>query len=139
MVTKTRALTVGALAKATKVNLATVRYYESIELMPSPGRKEGGHRVYGADDIRRLTFVRRARELGFSIEDIRALLKLAEPSHTSCAEVVHIARPHLASVREKLADLARLEDVLSKTIAQCSGEPVPTCPLLDTLGVLHEA
>jgi len=126
-------LTIGKLAAAAGVNLETVRYYERINLMPPPARTASGHRAYEAAHIRRLAFIRRARELGFSIEDIRTLLALAEPSCVSCGEVREIALTHLDEVRAKLADLARLEGILSATIVQCSGDPAPSCPVLDML------
>ena len=88
-------LTIGKLANSAGTNLETVRYYERIGLMPEPGRTEGGHRNYAAAHVRRLTFIRRARELGFAIEDIRALLELAEPGRVSCGEVQKIAAHHL--------------------------------------------
>jgi MerR family transcriptional regulator, mercuric resistance operon regulatory protein len=126
-------LTIGRLAAATGVNLETVRYYERIELMPPPARTASGHRAYEQAHVRRLAFIRRARELGFTIADIRTLLALAAPSRVSCAEVREIARTHLNEVRAKLVDLARLEDILAATIAQCSGDPAPSCPVLDML------
>ncbi|CAJ0848959.1 hypothetical protein AMST5_00054 [freshwater sediment metagenome] len=127
-------LTIGRLAAAAGVNLETVRYYERVGLMPPPGRTASGHRAYEATHIRRLAFIRRARELGFSIEEIRALLALAEPSRASCAQVREIARTHLDNVRAKLADLTKLEGILSETIDSCSGDPAPSCPVLDMLG-----
>jgi MerR family mercuric resistance operon transcriptional regulator len=126
-------LTIGRLAAAAGVNLETVRYYERIKLMPSPGRTASGHRVYEDGDVRRLAFIRRGRELGFNIEQIRALLKLSEPTRASCAEVNEIARMHLDEVRAKLADLVRLEDILAATIPQCSGDAAPSCPVLEML------
>jgi len=84
-------LTIGKLAATAGVNLETVRYYERIKLMPMPARTSSGHRTYEEGHIRRLAFIRRARELGFSIEQIRALLALAEPSRASCTEVREIA------------------------------------------------
>ncbi|WP_036289635.1 helix-turn-helix domain-containing protein [Methylosinus sp. PW1] len=128
-----RPLTIGRLAAAAGVNLETVRYYERIHLMPPPARTASGHRAYDTAHIRRLAFIRRARELGFSIEDIRALLALAAPSRASCAEVREIARTHLDDVRTKLADLMKLERILGETIAHCSGDPAPSCPVLDML------
>lgn len=128
-------LTIGRLAAATGVNLETVRYYERIGLMPRPARTASGHRAYEQAHVRRLAFIRRARELGFSIEQIRALLALAEPSRASCAEVKEIAQMHLGEVRAKLADLAKLESILSATIAQCLGDPAPSCPVLDMLAM----
>jgi MerR family transcriptional regulator, mercuric resistance operon regulatory protein len=127
-------LTIGRLATAAGVNLETVRYYERIKLMPPPARTASGHRAYEEGHIQRLAFIRRARELGFSIEQIRALLALAEPSRTSCSEVREIAQTHLDAVRAKRADLARLERILAETIDRCSGEPAPSCPVLDMLG-----
>jgi MerR family transcriptional regulator, mercuric resistance operon regulatory protein len=126
-------LTIGQLAAAAEVNFETVRYYERIGLMPSPARTASGHRTYEDEHIRRLVFIRRARELGFSIEDIRALLALAEPSRASCADVKGIAQAHLDEVRKKMADLKKLERILSRTIAGCSGEKAPPCPVLDML------
>ncbi len=133
VITMTRGMTIGRLAKETGVNLETVRYYERIKLMPSPSRTKGGHRSYGAEHLRRLAFIRRARELGFGIEEIRALLALASPGHTSCSQVQKIAEAHLVEVRAKLADLAKLEGILADTVARCSGDPTPSCPVLDML------
>ncbi|KAF2989291.1 helix-turn-helix domain-containing protein (plasmid) [Methylocystis sp. MJC1] len=134
-----KALTIGQLAAAAGVNLETVRYYERIKLMPPPARTASGYRAYEEGHIRRLAFIRRARELGFSIEQIRALLALAEPSRISCAEVREIARAHLDDVRLKLADLARLEGILADTISGCSGDPAPSCPVLDMLATSGRA
>lgn len=134
-----QALTIGRLAAATGVNLETIRYYERIGLMPVPSRTPGGHRAYEDAHIRRLAFIRRARELGFGIDDIRALLALAEPAGGSCAEVREIAQAHLDNVRAKLADLGRLECVLAETVARCSGDPAPSCPVLEALGMTSAA
>ena len=134
-----RSFTIGRLAAAAGVNLETVRYYERINLMPPPARTASGHRAYEESHIRRLTFIRRARELGFSIEQIRDLLALAEPTRTSCAEVREIARTHLDEVRAKLADLAKLEHLLAETVDRCSGDPAPSCPVLDMLATQEGA
>lgn len=133
MFTKPRGITIGQLANAAGVNLETVRYYERIGLMPAPDRTGGGHRAYEDEHVRHLAFIRRARELGFSIEDIRALLALAASGHRSCADVKQIANTHLVNVRAKLADLAKLESILAATVAQCSGTTTPTCAVLDVL------
>ena len=131
MITKPRVFTIGQLASAVAVNLETVRYYERIGLMPRPSRTGSCHRSYDEKHVRQLSFIRRARELGFSIEDIRALLTLAAPAQRSCAEVKEIASAHLISVQAKLADLTKLESILTMTVAQCSGEAVSACPVLD--------
>jgi MerR family mercuric resistance operon transcriptional regulator len=133
MITNARGITIGQLAKAAGVNLETVRYYERIGLIAKPARTSGGQRSYSGEDARHLAFVRRARELGFSIDDIRALLKLAAPGQQSCAEVRSIASAHLTNVQTKLADLARLEKILAATVDQCSGDASPTCPVLEML------
>src|SRR5688572_16516316 len=128
-ITKARGLTIGQLAQRTGVNLETIRYYERISLMPRPARTSGGQRRYGPDEARRLAFVRRARELGFSLESIRALLAFAQPHRASCAEVNAIAGSHLEYVRGKIADLTRLEGILASTVKKCRGNASPECPV----------
>jgi MerR family mercuric resistance operon transcriptional regulator len=129
-----RGLTIGRLAVASGVNLETIRYYERIGLMPAPARTEGGHRAYEPDHRRRLGFIRRGRELGFSIDEIRALLDLAQPQRRACEDVRAIAATHLADVRAKMADLARLEALLSETVHRCNANVVaPSCAVLDLL------
>jgi MerR family mercuric resistance operon transcriptional regulator len=130
-------LTIGMLATAAGVKLETVRYYERIKLMPEPSRTASGHRAYDGEHLRRLRFIRRGRELGFSIEDIRTLLGLAAPSESSCGEVREIAEAHLSSVRNKLADLRRLEFILVETISGCSTNGDPSCPVLEMLADDH--
>lgn len=124
---------IGELARRTGVNIETIRYYERIDLMPAPPRTASGRRRYDESHARILRFIRRARELGFAIADIRTLLDLAEPADTCCAEVRKIAGAHLETVRAKLADLVKLERVLSETVAQCKRAETPTCPVLDIL------
>ena len=129
-----RGLTIGRLAGLSGVNLETIRYYDRIGLMPAPGRTEGGHRLYEAPHQRRLAFIRRSRELGFGIDDIRGLLDLAEPGRASCDDVRDIAAAHLQTVQAKLADLARLEHILAQTVARCdSHASAPLCPVLEML------
>ncbi len=125
-------LSIGRLSAKAAVNLETVRYYERIGLLPSPPRTEGGHRLYGEEHVKRLTFVRRARELGFTLEEIRALLRLAE-REPSCAKVRVLAADHLRDVRAKIADLKRMERVLSETVDRCAQGTRPECPLLEIL------
>jgi MerR family transcriptional regulator, mercuric resistance operon regulatory protein len=115
-------------SRRTGVHIETIRYYEKIGMLPSPPRSQSGRRLYGPSQTRTLAFIRRARELGFAIDDIRALLALAEPGHISCAQVREIAAAHVGGVRAKLADLKRLEKILSQTIARCSEGTTPTCP-----------
>ena len=131
--TKPAQLTIGRLSTRAAVNIETVRYYERIGLLPSPPRTEGGHRLYGELHVKRLTFVRRARELGFTLEEIRALLRLADERPPSCARARSIATKHLVDVREKIADLKRMERVLTQTIGLCDEGDRSECPLLEAL------
>ena len=132
-ITNARAVTIGQLSEATAVNVETIRYYERIKLMPTPRRTQGGHRTYEDIHLRRLRFIRRARELGFGIEDIRALLTLAEPKNISCADVQKISIIHLENVRAKLSDLTNLERILSQAILKCAGKTATACPVIEAL------
>ena len=123
----------GDLARATGCNLETIRYYENIGVMPPPRRSENGYRVYAEEDRRRLSFVIRGRELGFSLEELKRLLELLDTDSVTCEEVYRRTQRHLATVREKICDLQRLERVLSNTAAQCSGDEAPDCPVIDAL------
>ena len=122
-----------ALARRTGCNLETIRYYEKIGMLPDPPRTAAGYRVYQEEHVARLRFVLRARELGFSIEEIRGLLDLVDRGNQTCAEVKERTERHLTDVRSKIADLKRIERVLAATAAHCSGEEVPECPVLDAL------
>lgn len=113
-------LSIGALSQQTGVHIETIRYYERVKMLAAPPRTEGGRRLYSQSHRRTLGFIRRARDLGFSLDEIRALLDLDGSGRASCAEVREIASHHLVNVRAKLADLARLETVLSETVGQCA-------------------
>ena len=126
-------ISIGELSQLTGVNIETIRYYEKIKMLPAPPRTEGGHRIYGSAEARILTFIRRARELGFTLDEIRALLDLGGPGKASCAEVREIAAHHLEDIRTKIVDLRKLERLLATTIAKCSGKKVPDCPVIDIL------
>jgi MerR family mercuric resistance operon transcriptional regulator len=128
-----KALRRADLARATGCNLETIRYYESVGLLPPPARTAAGHRSYGTADVQRLRFVLRARELGFTLEDIRGLQGLGDGALLSCAEVRDKAEAHLAEVRAKIADLRRIEAVLAETVGRCSGQDVPRCAVLEAL------
>jgi len=126
-------LSIGELARLTGVNIETIRYYEKIKILPKVPRTDNGRRVYGPTETRTLAFVRRSRELGFTLDEIRALLALGGPGKASCAEVREIASHHLDSISAKIADLKKLELLLASTIAKCSGRKVPDCPVIDIL------
>src|SRR6516164_4524062 len=104
-------------------------------MLSQPPRTASGRRMYDAGDLRALVFIRRARELGFSLDDIRALLRLGSPDSASCREVREIAAHHLQHIRAKLSDLKKLERLLAKTVAKCSGKTAPDCPVLDILDI----
>ena len=122
-----------ALGRRTGCNIETIRYYENIGMMPDPPRTAAGYRVYDETHVSRLRFILRARQLGFSIEEIRGLLGLVDSGSQTCAEVKERTERHLADVRARIADLARIERVLSETVTKCSGENVPECPVLEAL------
>ena len=123
----------GELAKRTGCNLETVRYYEKIGILPAPPRTEGGHRSYDLSHERRLRFILRARELGFTLDEVRALLCLADDRNAPCAEARDLAAAHLADVRAKIADLKSMERVLKDMVAQCADGTLPECPLIEIL------
>ena len=121
------------LSKVTGCHLETIRYYEKTGMMPDPPRSKAGYRMYDDTHVSRLRFILRARELGFSIEDIRGLLHLMDGELQTCLEVKLRTENHLADVRTKIADLERIEQALAETAARCSGEDVPECPVLEAL------
>ena len=131
---QTSLLTIGELSRRTGVNIETILYYERINMLPAPRRTASGRRVYGSGDRRTLAFIRRARELGFTLSEIRALLALsAECGRESCAEVRDLAAAHLAEIRGKIADLKAMERILADAVRRCDAGEAPGCPVLDAL------
>lgn len=126
-------LTIGDLAKATGTKVETIRYYERIGLLPAPARTAGNYRAYAAGHLGRLSFIRRARDLGFSLDQVRELLALAGQRQRSCEKVDAIAREHLAEVERKIADLAALRRELSDIIGQCRQGTVAECRIIEAL------
>lgn len=126
-------LQIGELARRTGCNIDTIRYYEKIGVLAPPVRTEGGFRLYTLDDVRRLSFIRRARELGFRLEEVRAMLRLSEERPQPCSEVKQIAIGHLADVQSKIADLRAMEAALEILIAKCEQGVSVVCPLVETL------
>ena len=126
------AIQIGELSRRTGCLIETIRYYERIGLMPAPPRR-GRYRSYGSGDVDRLGFVRRARELGFTLDEVRALLGLAAGGDASCAEVRDLAAVHLKDVRARIADLRRMERVLADSVRACEGGEKAGCPLIETL------
>ena len=127
-------LTIGALAKATATNIETIRYYEKIGLLPSPARTAGNYRAYDSDHLARLSFVRRSRDLGFSIEAVRDLLRLSDQKRRDCASVGAIACEHLAEIDRKIADLTSLRRELQGLMTQCGNGRIDNCRVIEALG-----
>ncbi len=127
------AFPIGVLSGRCGVNIETIRYYEKVDLLRKPLRSAGGYRLYQSGDVDRLSFIRRARDLGFSVDEIRCLLALADQKSRSCQKVHGIAAEHLAEVRRKIADLRRMENVLAGMVMSCAQGTMPSCPLLESL------
>lgn len=126
-------MTIGEISRQTGVNIETIRYYERIGLLPLPDRR-GRYRSYGLPDQKRLLFIHRARNLGFTLDDVRALLRLSEAaSEQSCAEVRGLAAHHLAEVQRKLATLRVMERTLADAVRDCDAGGVQVCPLIEVL------
>lgn len=125
--------TIGVLSKRTGCHVETIRYYERIGLLPSPPRSHGGHRLYDTDHLRRLVFVRRGRALGFSLEEIRELLNLADADGVVCRQVRERTLAQVSVVRDKIAELQRIEGTLVEMAALCDDDQRPDCPIIDRL------
>ena len=127
-------LSIGALARATNTKVETIRWYERVGLLPPPSRTEGNYRAYGEAELNRLSFIRRARDLGFSIEQVRDLLALSDRRDQSCATVDELTRAHLAEVERKIADLEALRRELSALLSQCRRGTISDCLIIEALG-----
>jgi DNA-binding transcriptional MerR regulator len=125
-------LTIGELSRQTEVKIPTIRYYEQIGLLAEPTRTEGQQRRYRPEDVRRLNFIRHARELGFEVDAIRQLLSLASHPSRSCGELHDITRAHLAEVNDKIARLTALRDEL-ETMVACDNRLVSECRIIEVL------
>ena len=126
---------IGNLAKRSGVPVATIRYYEEISVLPKPARRTGGQRSYDERIMRRLSFVKNCRELGFTLEQVKTLLHLSEPKNLTCTEAKEMSLVQLATVRKRIGELRAIEKELSKHLAicdsLCSCGRVPECPVLD--------
>jgi DNA-binding transcriptional MerR regulator len=126
-------LTIGQLGKATGTAAETIRYYESIGLMPRVARTAANYRSYGSNEVARLSFIRRSRDLGFGLDQVRSLLELADDRSKPCMEVDALARGKLAEIDAKIADLSALRGELADLIGQCQQGTVSECRILDAL------
>ena len=128
-----RRITRGELARRTGVNSETIRYFERVGILAAPQRTEGGHRIYDEGHVRTLRFVRRARNLGFTPQEVRTILDLGGPGKAPCTEVRDIAAHHLEQVRAKIADLTEIEHLLARTVEHCSGRPDSECAVIEMI------
>lgn len=125
---------IGELARATATKVETVRFYEKAGLLPPPARTDANYRSYGPAHLQRLSFIRRARDLGFSLDAVRDLLALADDRGKPCAAVDAIASGHLAEVERKIADLIALRAELDRMIGSCRRGTVADCMIIEALG-----
>lgn len=132
-------LSIGVIAQLTGCTVPTIRYYEEIGLLPPGPRTEGGRRVYGQPAVRRLTFIRRCRDFGFSIEQVRELVGLVDEPDRPCIEVRDVAARHLVQLRQKLAELQALESSVAAFVCSCdtacAGGAALDCAILEDLAL----
>lgn len=126
-------LSIGDLASKTGVKIPTIRYYEQMGLLSAPERSAGNQRRYSKAELNRLAFIKHARDLGLKIDDIRELLNLSEHPDQTCAEANRIAADHLASIREKIIRLQRLETELARIATGCKGNTIDECYVIESL------
>jgi MerR family transcriptional regulator, mercuric resistance operon regulatory protein len=122
----------GQLAEATGVKGETIRYYEKCGLLQTPARNAAGYRIYSENHMKRLIFIRRCREIGFSLSEIDGLIDLGKDER-SCEQVRELTATHLADVQGKIKDLKKMEQTLKSMIRQCDTNAVPDCPIIDVL------
>ena len=124
---------IGEAAHASGVKLETIRYYERIDLLPEPPRNRSGYRVYAREHVDRLSFIRRARAIGLSLDRIRELLALSSDARKPCASVDQLIRDHIGAIEQKIDDLTRLHRELSRLADSCGGGDVGRCLIVDSL------
>ena len=132
-------LTIGKLAKRAQVNVETIRYYERRGLIPEPPRRESGYRQYSQDAVARIQFIKRAKQLGFSLKEISELLSLRVDPNTTCGEVKRRAEAKIADMEDKIKTLQKMKRALVQLTALCKGRgPTSKCPLLEALDTTEE-
>lgn len=128
------ALTTSEVARQGGVNLESIRFYERERLLPKPARTAGGYRMFTPDDVRRVRFIKRAQELGFSLREIKELLALRSDADTGCADVRQRAEAKLSDIDQKIADLRRMKTALARLTTACPGRgDAGACPILRSL------
>ena len=131
-------MNIGQAAAASGVSAKMIRYYESIGLVRETARTESGYRIYGEKDLHALRFIKRARNLGFSLEQIGELLSLWQDSARASADVKSIALDHVAELNQRIVELTEMRDTLARLAHSCHGDQRPDCPILQTLGSAQE-
>jgi MerR family copper efflux transcriptional regulator len=126
-------MNIGQAASATGVSAKMIRYYESIALIPAGRRTDAGYRIYGENDLHTLRFVKRARQLGFSLDQIRDLLSLWQNKERASADVKTIALGHVEQLNQRIAELTEMRDTLQTLAGCCHGDDRPDCPILQSL------
>lgn len=126
-------LSIGGLSQRTGCNIETIRYYEREKILPEPPRSTGGHRIYDQDHLKRLTFIRRSRQLGFSLDEVRGMLNLIDGGDYTCAEVKKITLDHHTDIRSRIADLQKMARVLKDLASRCDDGSVPECAIIEAL------
>lgn len=129
---------IGELARLTDTRVATIRFYEKEGLLPAPGRNSGNYRIYEKAHLNRLSFIRRSRDLGFTLDQVRKLLKLADDQDASCAEVDIITAANIAEIDRKLADLSALRTELVRRLEHCQGQTIANCRIIEALAPASE-
>jgi MerR family mercuric resistance operon transcriptional regulator len=133
MTSDVTSLSRGTLSKKAGVNSETIRYYEKIKLMPEPARSSSGYRLYDESHWKRLSFIKRCRELGFTLREIEVLLKLVDGGDYSCVNIRDHTIAHLKDVEEKIRDLRKMQRTLKNMVSECESGTVPGCPIVDAL------
>ncbi len=126
-------MNIGQAAQRSGLSAKMIRYYESIGLLQPARRGDNGYRHYGAEDLQRLGFIKRARDLGFTLEEVGRLLQLWQDRQRSSADVKALALAHIDELNRKIAELVSLRDTLGQLVAHCQGDQRPDCPILDSL------
>ena len=126
-------MNIGQAASQSGLSAKMIRYYESIDLLPKAGRSDSGYRRYSAQDLNRLAFIKRSRDLGFSLEEVGKLLALWQDRSRASAEVKALAASHIAELNRKISEMTNLRDTLSELAASCHGDDRPECPILREL------
>jgi len=132
-ITRARAVPIGEASRRAGVNIETIRYYERIGILQKPARSRGGRRHFTGEQVRRLAFIKRSRALGFSLSEVRTMLRLVDGEEISCSDVRTVALRHLGDVQRKIADLLRVERVLADIAAKCADNAMPDCPIIEAL------